>query len=406
MGIVKKQSEIVIAPNAELLRESGVDSLLSSIRPHWKAKDLIQRVNRLIPVDPSSACQRLFNASIHDLKEKLGVAGFDIVSEAAKLNKLPPVTCTEDIEKYTPYNTIELAYRVGILSRAEARRLFRVYDIRGDLEHEDDQYEATVEDCFYVFKTCIDCVLSRDPIQVIRLTDIKDIVEQPTPATLDQSVIDDYEHAPNVRQLEIHKFLISTSLNITQPDIVRQNCYAALQLLRPVTDNHVLIESSKVLVEKIGRNPANLLQIRVAYSSGILPYLKKNQVDGFFKTQLAQMEATGYSFRNHAKHRELLQNFREIGGLEQCPDEHFSQFVEWLILCYIGEPGGYGQGWNRRVFYSNVGAPVALELLCDQKDRVRSCISKLEKESKRIRSTVIDDDVSKRFDEIKDRLTK
>jgi hypothetical protein len=70
------------------------------IRPAWQAKDLITRVKRLVNVDPSSACQRLFNATIHDLREKVIIAGIDIARDAAKQNKLPPVEKAEDIEEY------------------------------------------------------------------------------------------------------------------------------------------------------------------------------------------------------------------------------------------------------------------------------------------------------------------
>lgn len=400
--MAEERNAIILAPNAELLKQSGVDTLLSSIRPEWQAKDLTARVKRLLPVDASSACQRVFNASIHDLKNKLIIAGFDIVAEAARGCGLPPAARPEEIERYTPYNTIELAHRVGLLTRAESRRLFRVYDIRGDLEHEDDQYEATVEDCIYVFKTCIDCVLSKDPIQVIRLTDIKAIVEQPSAITLDSSVIDDYEHAPAVRQREIHLFLVSTSLNPKQPDIVRQNCWLALQLLRPVTQNQVLVESSQMLVEKIGRNPADLLQMRVAFASGILPYLKKNQIAGFFKSLHAQMENVGYTFRSHAQHRELLGKFQEVGGLAHCPEDLLIPIVEWLVLCHIGEPGGYGQGLNRRVFFSNVGAPMAFQLIRDHAERVRPAFTKIDADSKSIKRAILDPNVARRLEELRD----
>ena len=77
-------SEIVPAPTVELVEASEVPTLLEKIRPAWQAKDLINRVRRLIAVDPSSACQRLFNASIHDLREKIIIAGVDIAREAAK----------------------------------------------------------------------------------------------------------------------------------------------------------------------------------------------------------------------------------------------------------------------------------------------------------------------------------
>ncbi|HAK06379.1 MAG TPA: hypothetical protein DCO65_03770 [Spartobacteria bacterium] len=87
---------LVTVQPAEIVASTGVETLLAKIRPHWQAKNLIERVKRLLSADPSSACQRVFNASIHDLKEKLCLAGLDIVGEAAKLNKLPPVATSEE----------------------------------------------------------------------------------------------------------------------------------------------------------------------------------------------------------------------------------------------------------------------------------------------------------------------
>lgn len=399
---MRDSQKLVPAPNTEIILDSGVDSLLSTIRPHWQAKNLISRVKRLLSTDASSACQRIFNASIHDLKEKLCLAGIDIVAEAAKLNKLPPVSRPEDIEQYSPYNTIELAYRVGLLSRPEVRRLFRVYEIRGDLEHEDDEYEATIEDCIYIFKTCIECVLSRDPIEVIRLLDVKNIVEQPSAVTLGDAVIEDFHHAPDVRQLEIHRFLVSYALNKDVPDIVRQNCYTTLKSLREHTHNQVLIESSRDFVKRIGRNPPDLLHARVAFAAGIFPYLKKVQIADFFKVFFDQMEKTGVSFRGHAQHGDLLRSLKEVGGLTFVPEESKPAYLEWLILCYIGEPGGYGMGYNRKVFYSNVGAPLALRLIKDHVKLLKAAFDYLRKSSKKIKTELGDQHVARRFESISD----
>ena len=62
--------------------------------------------------------------------------------------------------------------------------MHRCYEIRRDLEHEDDEYEAGIEDCVYMFRTCIDVVLSRDPVELLRVTDVKEIIEESTPAFL------------------------------------------------------------------------------------------------------------------------------------------------------------------------------------------------------------------------------
>ena len=47
------EHELIPAANQEIIRESGAELLLQQIRPQWKAKNLIQRVNRLLAVDPT-----------------------------------------------------------------------------------------------------------------------------------------------------------------------------------------------------------------------------------------------------------------------------------------------------------------------------------------------------------------
>jgi hypothetical protein len=398
--------ELVPSPSYEIIAESGIDVLLRTIRPYWQGKNLIDRVKRLLPADPSSACQRIFNAAIHDLKEKLVIAGIDIVAEAAKQNKLPPINSAEDIEQYSAYNIIDLSYRVGLLSRAESRRLFRAYEIRGDLEHEDDEYEATAEDCIYIFNTCIASVLSRDPVEVIKLTDIKTIVEQPQVIALGGEIFEDYQYAPDIRQNEIYRFLISIALNTGKPDIVRQNCYTMLSLLKSYTHNTVLIESATEFSQRVGRNGLDLLNARVAFAAGILPYLKKNQINEFFKQYFTQMEKVGYSFKSYDEHGELLRNLQEVGGLTYCPVIIRKLILEWLVLCYIGEPGGYGAGYNRSVFYSNVGAPLAFEIIKNGQSLIESDLQELiSKKNSEIEKALQTQHIERRLEKIQDIFT-
>lgn len=62
----------------------NVPGLMQRIRPEWPAKNLIERVRRILPVDPSRACQRLFNAAVRDLRGKILIVGVGIAGEAAK----------------------------------------------------------------------------------------------------------------------------------------------------------------------------------------------------------------------------------------------------------------------------------------------------------------------------------
>ncbi|HDY7840670.1 TPA: hypothetical protein RQK35_003408 [Vibrio vulnificus] len=391
--------ELIPSPNAEIVASSGVPVLLKEIRPEWQAKSLIQRVNKILPVDPSSACQRMFNAAMHDLREKICIAGLDIAKEAAEQYKLPPVSKHEDIENYSVSRIIDLAYRMGLLSRPEYRRILRAYDIRKDLEHEDDVYEAGVEDCVYIFKTCIDVVLSKDPVHLLKLTDVKDVVESPEPAVICDEVIEDYKHAPAPRQNEIYRFLISTALNKKQADIVRQNCYNTLHSLKEHTQKEVLLETARSYVEKIARSTPDQALVRVAHAAGIFAYFKKAQISAFFKSSLDQMESVGHHWTKYSQHGEMLRNFQEIGGLKYCPTEMLPDFALWFVQCYVGEPGGYGAGYNRNVFFSNVGAPLSLDILKEEKSRMLSVCEALETEPT-IRRCISNQHLARRFERL------
>ena len=112
-----EENLVPINAKAEIVSASGVDLLLSTIRPEWQAKNLIHRVKKLISIDPSSACQRLLNASVHDLRNKIVIAGLDISKEVADRFHLPSITKIEDImENYSTLKVIDLSYRMGILS--------------------------------------------------------------------------------------------------------------------------------------------------------------------------------------------------------------------------------------------------------------------------------------------------
>lgn len=396
------KSLTTVTPN---LAESSasIDSLLKQIRGEWQSKKLIKRVSRLLAVDPSSACQRLLNASIHDLREKIHIAGLDIAMEAAKQNKLPTAARVEDIEHYSTMNILHLAYHMGLLGRSAWRRLLRAYDIRKDLEHEDDEYEATNTECAYVFQSCIEEVLSKDPIQVIRVTDVKEVVECSETATLDSLALEEFGHAPGPRQKDIWKYLISVSLDHKRPDIIRQNCHRALIGMRELVQRDVLIDVAKEFVSRIGRKAPSALEFRVACAAGVSPYLKKLQIKALFEIYAKRLKEISPSWHFYSSHGPLLDELEEIDGLKHCPPEFLEDFLEWLILCYIGEPGGYGLGWNRPVFYSDVGAPICLRLLCTSEVN-GSLVEQLRESKSSIKAACANKHVARRFEVIVDKV--
>jgi len=397
--------EVVLHPANDLISNSEVPALMGQIRPQWQSKGLIERVRRLLSVDPSSACQRLLNAAIQDLREKVQIAGIDIASEVAAAHKLPPINRgdrgAEDIENYSTAKLIDLSYRMGLLSRPEWRRMTRAYDIRRDLEHEDAEYEAGLEDCIYIFKTCVDAVLSRDPITLIKVSEVKQIVQAAGPVAADPDLLTDYEHAPDTRQLEILKFLLSMALSDSEPELIRGNSYALIQEVTPYTRDAVRVDLAKYQMDKVGRVQLTGLQVRVAHAAGILPYFRKAQRTAFFSSQLEALEKIGHNWKANASHGPALRLFPEFGGLAAVPADVRVQIVRWMTLCYIGEAGGYGMGRNRRVFYSNSAEPLIEQMFKEDREIIRDDLSGLQKD-RGVKRACADEYVARRFQELLD----
>lgn len=400
-------NNLPVDPKGELVAASGAKKLLDMIRPEWKAKGLIKRTIRLLPVDPSSACQRLLNATIHDLRQKILIAGLDIAKEVAKRFGFPSITKPEDItENYSNSRIIDLAYRMGLLTRVEWRKIRRCYEIRGDLEHEDDQYEADIDDILYIFKNCIEIVLSRDPIELIRVEDIKDLIETPQTPVVTNEILEEFEHAPEPRQQEIMEHLINTALNSKKPDIVRINSIELLRQFSPITKKQVLVELGSKLQERLRNKRLELVVAKVAYAAGILPYLKQRKLEDFFEWMYQRLEKIGYNWRHFESHRAPLEDLEDVGGLIYCPKKPRRKLVLWMILCYLGEPGGYGfWGRNRPVFYSDTAAPLIRKLFKEAGTLIKDNFEQAKKDE-RVKVLIQNKHIARRLEDLEDLVTE
>jgi len=394
--------EIVVGlAGSELVPASGVDGLLMRIRPEWQARNLIGRVRTLLPVDPSSACQRLLNAAINDLRQKVLIAGLDIAAEAAAANQLPAVNRNEDIlEAYSTFHILELAYRMGLLDRPEWKRLRRAYEIRRDLEHEDNEYVAELEDIVYIFRSAIEIVLVRDPMQLPRVADVKELIEAPTHVVVSPDFIGDYAKSPALRQVDIARYLVRVSLDSKAADITRQNAVEALRNFAVVTGNTLKIQLAEELQERGKRRSLSLAEVKVATAAGFLPYLKQRAMRAFLEEPYLSLEQISHHWTKHAAHGSILDDLEDVGGLSACPEETRRKLVLWMVLCYIGEPGEYGYyGRNRKVFYSNAASYRIERLISSAGILVRGDIEQCDKET-RVKSALLNVHVKQRYDSL------
>lgn len=388
----------LIPAGSSPISKSGIQDILNQIRPVWKGKDLIQRVERLLPVDASSACQRLFNAAIHDLKEKIIVMGVDLAKEVAANYKLPSLSKDEDILDYNVSKTIDLAYRIGILKRPEWRRIHRCYEIRRDLEHEDNEYEAVLEDCFYIFKSTIDIVLSKDPIELLKVTDAKELIERSDKVTPSEEFLEDFKSAPRIRQKEIFDLLISYAYDSGKPDIVRENAVELMRQIRPLTISTVTIEIASDLENRLGRNGIDLITAKVGHACGGIGYFKKVKLKDFYSSLLKDFIL---AIGDWNKQTAICSKLEDVGGIKNCPNEIYYDILKKMVEFYIGEPS-YGQYRNLRpVFYSNGAAPIISRIIQSDPKTAGTYIDRL-RNDKDIRLSIGNTYILRRFESFVD----
>ncbi|MFH8738283.1 hypothetical protein [Streptomyces sp. NPDC017964] len=78
-------------------------------------------------------------------------------------------------------------------------------------------------------------------------------------------------------------------------------------------------------------------------------YLVVQELKDLFAKRLDKLTRIGHRWTNHEEHGPVLRLFEEFGGLTAIFDDAVKQgIVSWMVLCYIGEPGGYGAGINGR----------------------------------------------------------
>lgn len=269
------------------------------------------------------------------------------------------------------------------------------------MEHEDDEYEAGLEDFVYIFHTCVEVILSKDPIHLVKLTDFKDLVEQAQASIPNDALLEDFASAPQSRQEKIGKFLLSTALDKDKPDLVQQNAYTALGFISEKMNSHVRTSLGTHLQDKVGRRMGDR-QARVADLAGLMPYIRQAARAAFFSDQFSKMQRVGYDWGGYNEHGELLRSFIEFGGLEACPPEPKWQILWWLVMTYIGKPGGRTQFGNvRKVFYSNSAAPLIKEIIFSDGPGVRHLLDQL-RDEKSIKSSLTNPDISRRFEDLVD----
>jgi hypothetical protein len=171
--------------------------------------------------------------------------------------------------------------------------------------------------------------------------------------------------------------------------------------ISPVIKRSAQAELGQHVQEKLRGQPINLADAKIAAAAGVTPYLRQARLLEFFQEFYRRMAQVGYSWTSHGQQGRLLDDFEDVGGLEFCPAEARRQIVLWMVKCYIGEPGGYGIGINRPVFYSNVAAPRIQDAFRQSASTIREDVEHAANE-RYVKAAIQDKHIARRLERLRD----
>jgi hypothetical protein len=237
----------------------------------------------------------------------------------------------------------------------------------------------------------------------VKVTDFKELIEQASAVVPDRVFLEDFQNGPQPRQEEILKFLISQALDKSISDVVQQNAHTCITYLRPRTQAAVLARIGDYLQNKAGRT-IDTRMARVAQAAGVFPYLRQSARISFFEEFFSNMEKVGTRWNAHENHGDLLRSFIEVGGLENCPQGIRHAILKWLVITYVGTPGGRTQyGYVRHVFYSNSAEPLIKQIISKAVPVIQDDLKAL-RDDKDVNRVLCTDHISRRFEALIDLL--
>ena len=151
--------------------------------------------------------------------------------------------------------------------------------------------------------------------------------------------------------------------------------------------------------EDIEQYPTSKL-IDLAYKIGF--YHVRNGVACIDATKSVGMKSVGTNWGSHGKHGDVIRSFTEVGAFISCPEKPKQEILRYLVLTYLGTPGGTTSYGNfREVYYSNTAAPLIREIVSVDRDLIRQELQALQND-KVVKERCSNQHIARRLEDLLD----
>lgn len=312
---------------------------LLKLREPWRSSRLIERVERLVLVDHSCACQKLFNTAIWDIKDKLGDWGEDFVYKIAHSPRNTNRGIENTIEGLSTTELLNLSYKSKLLKFEQWEMMTECYQIRCKLEHEDKRFEVNSLETEKFFNVCINEVLNVEKIEIETIDQFEYLYDTSRIAVPSKVLIDSFAEWSKSKRERTIMFLLDLATDSSISVSVRHNSRTSLMFLRThLTDDLKKAIANRYSDPNIQHIDSDLLETLRCID--VLRLIDRSSNSKFFESVYVAMNEVGEEWYKGIKQVEVLQSFTELGSLDECPNRHKVNIFNWLALTFIGQDSG------------------------------------------------------------------
>lgn len=308
-----------------------LDAALDRIRAGWRCHPAVEQIRALLPTAPERAMRLLRELAETDLRDKAARAGPAVAEAAARLARLPRIAAVDELRSYAIDDLLDLACAMGLLDRAERRRLDRAWS--------SGRATAPDEDAFLA---CIDLVLAREPVAPLRGITLDMVMAALPGSGWTKELILNFASAPDQAQIQIENLLMQLVGDDSRPAPIRDAALTGLRILNAAARRSARSRIADGFKTQLCRRLGTLPDMRISAAIGIAPYLTEARIRRFFARYIHDAQQPEAALRDEAL-ISFLDEFHALGGLAGVQPALRSKLMLWMVRGYVGAPDRPGR---------------------------------------------------------------
>ena len=177
------------------------------------------------------------------------------------------------------------------------------------------------------------------------------------------SLVKSFTESTHEHQTNTIRYLIYLATDSSNGHSTIQNSKISLIHLQEHLSDDVKTSIASIYSDD-GRTKIDAGFLETLKYTGVLRFIKNKAKSKFYECIYKSMTEIGVDWYKGLQHIELLQSFKELGSLNECPNHYQTDILIWMALTYIGqEERNTKHISDRDVFFSKEASSIIQNLI-------------------------------------------